>query len=175
MLVLCSAVPGALDLIFSSAPKDAGAPRCPLWSRGRVRVSGCEGTQRGQQGGQGGLGKRSPLPLPASPLAWAGNSGVLAMLFFYHRVNKARNIFVTQKLWVPRVSWDRGGSFWGGWGQCSGFLSPRAGLSGLRWHKLGRSGGALFGREGWAGAVFPGKKRSKPDQLPCFFEEGAYC
>lgn len=29
------------------------------------------------------------------------------MLFFYHRVNKARTIFVTQKLWVSRVS--RGG------------------------------------------------------------------
>lgn len=63
-------------------------------------------------GWAGGLGKRSPLP-PASPLAWAGNSGVLAMLFFYHRVNKARNIFVTQKLWVPRVSWDRGGTLGG--------------------------------------------------------------
>lgn len=77
-----------------------------------MRVAGCEGTQRGQSGGAGGLGKWSPLP-PASPLAWAGNSGVLAMLFFYHRVNKARNIFVTQKLWVPRVSWDRGEYIWG--------------------------------------------------------------
>lgn len=41
-------------------------PRCPLWSRCSVRVAGCEGTQRGQSGGQGVWGSGALCPQPLS-------------------------------------------------------------------------------------------------------------
>lgn len=41
-------------------------PRCPLWSRCSMRVAGCEGTQRGQSGGQG-FGEAEPSAPRLSP------------------------------------------------------------------------------------------------------------
>lgn len=106
-----------LDLVSSSGPPGMREPlRLPA-SVSPARAGAARGRQGARAPSEGGRavravwGERSPLPPPPPlPSPWPRSSGVLAMLFFYHRVNKARNIFVTQKLWVSRVSWGGGRS-----------------------------------------------------------------